>query len=163
MTLYKLTEQLRLLYELAEDPDTDQQALLDTFEGLKGEIEDKADGYAMVNAQLKADEEALKNEIDRLQTRKRAIENNRKRLMQALQQSMEALDIPKMKTQLFSFTIRNNAASVVIDEQYIENIPSEFVKVEMSVDRAGIKEALKAGRDLEGIAHLESSRSLMIR
>jgi len=52
----------------------------------------------------------------------------------------------------------------VIDEQYIENIPTEYLKfAEPEIDKKKIGEALKAGEKLEGIAHLETSKSLRIR
>jgi hypothetical protein len=44
MTLYELTAEYMQLLEIAEDPDTDVQVLLDTMEGVSGEIEEKADG-----------------------------------------------------------------------------------------------------------------------
>ena len=45
-TLYELTEQFQALQDMAYDPEVDEQTLKDTMEGLWGEIEDKADGYA---------------------------------------------------------------------------------------------------------------------
>lgn len=45
-TIYELTEDYLRLLELAEDPDTDPEAFADTLEGLDGEIEIKAEGYA---------------------------------------------------------------------------------------------------------------------
>ena len=47
MKLYELTEQFLALQELAYDPEVDEQTFQDTMEGLWGEIEDKADGYAL--------------------------------------------------------------------------------------------------------------------
>ena len=48
MRLYELTEQFLALQELAYDPEVDEQTFQDTMEGLWGEIEDKADGYAKI-------------------------------------------------------------------------------------------------------------------
>ena len=38
MTLHELTEEFQQLLALAEDPETDEQILADTMEGLEGEI-----------------------------------------------------------------------------------------------------------------------------
>ena len=38
-TLYQLTDDYLTLLEMAEDPDMDEQALMDTMEGIEGEIE----------------------------------------------------------------------------------------------------------------------------
>ena len=46
MTMYELKGEYLLLQELADDPDTDAEVFRDTLEGLLGEIEEKAKGYA---------------------------------------------------------------------------------------------------------------------
>lgn len=164
MTLYELTGQMQELLAMMEDPEIDPQIIEDTMEGLSGEIEDKADGYAKVRVELMAQSASLKAEIDRLTLRRQAIEKNIDRLMTALKTAMIATGKVKFKTELFSFGIQRNPAKVVIDEQYIENVPEEYlIPQEPKVDKAKIKEDLKAGKDLEGIAHLEQDESLRIR
>ena len=64
MTLYELTSDYLTLLEMAEDPDIDIQAFDDTLEGLEGEIEAKADGYAKVITTLNGDAALLKGQED---------------------------------------------------------------------------------------------------
>ena len=164
MTLYELTNDYINLLALAEDPDTDPEVLADTLEGLDGQLEDKADNYAKVIRQIESDVNGLKAEIERLQARKTAAQNNIDRMKANLEQMMIATDKTKFKTELFSFGIQKNPAKVVMDEQYIENVPEEYLKYkDPEIDRKKIAEDLKAGKDLEGIAHLEQSQSLRIR
>lgn len=164
MTLYELTEDYMNLLEMAEDPDTDPEAFADTLEGIEGAIEDKADGYAKVIRTLEGDAAACDAESKRLRNKKIAIENNIKRMKAALQYAMEATGKTKFKTPLFSFGIQKNPAAVVMDEGYIENIPERFlIPQDPVIDKKAIKEALKNGEDLEGLAHLEQSESLRIR
>lgn len=164
MTLYELTNDYINLLALAEDPDTDPEVLADTLEGLDGQLEDKADNYAKVIRQIESDVNGLKAEIERLQARKTAAQNNIDRMKANLEQMMIATDRTKFKTELFSFGIQKNPAKVVMDEQYIENVPEEYLKYkEPEIDRKKLAEDLKAGKDLEGIAHLEQSESLRIR
>ena len=47
-TLYELTADWLALMEMAEDPDIEEDVFMDTLEGIEGEIEIKADGYAKV-------------------------------------------------------------------------------------------------------------------
>ena len=163
-TIYELTSDYLNLLELAEDPDIDEQAFLDTLESIEGELEDKADNYAKVIRSLEADAAACDAEAKRLRAKKQTIENNVKRMKGALQYAMQTTGKVKFKTPLFSFGIRKNPASVVIDEQYIENIPDRFlIPQEPMVDKMAMKEALKAGENLEGICHLERTESLQIR
>ena len=164
MTLYELTNDYINLLALAEDPDTDPEVLADTLEGLDGQLEDKADNYAKVIRQIESDVNGLKAEIERLQARKTAAQNNIDRMKANLEQMMIATDKTKFKTELFSFGIQKNPAKVVMDEQYIENVPEEYLKYkDPEIDRKKIAEDLKAGKDLNGIAHLEQSEPLRIR
>ena len=164
MTLYELNDQFRMLYELAEDPDTDQELLESTLEALEGELEVKADGYARVMRQLEADAANLKLEEKRLATRRTACENNVKRMKQALQYAMEASGKTKFKTELFSFGIQKNPAAVVMDTDQLINIPIKYlIQQDPKIDKTKLKEDLKAGVNLDGIAHLEQSESLRIR
>lgn len=163
-TLYELTEDYLRLLDMAQDPECDLEVFKDTLEGLDYEIEDKADGYAKVIRELTAKAEGLKTEIDRLTNRKKSIETNIENMKRSLENSMILTGKTKFKTDLFSFGIQKNTPSVVIDEQYIENIPEEYlIEQDPKIDKAKIKEDIKAGKDLEGIAHLEQSESLRIR
>lgn len=164
MTLYELSEEYMVLLELAEDPEVDPGTLIDTMEALGGEIEAKADGYAKIIRQMENDVEGLKAEEGRLNHRRKTIENNIKRMKEALAGAMVATGKTKFKTELFSFGIQKNPPTVVMDEQYIENIPAIYlIEQDPRIDKAKIKEDLKAGKDLEGIAHLEQTEGLRIR
>ena len=164
MTLYELTEDYMNLLELAEDPDIDEQAFNDTLEGIEGALEDKAEGYAKVIRTLEGDAAACDAESKRLRNKKQTIENNIKRMKAALQCAMQITGKTKFKTSLFSFGIQKNPAAVVIDEEHLENIPDRFlIPQDPQIDKRAIKEALKAGEDLEGLAHLEQTESLRIR
>lgn len=164
-TLYQLTGQYQFLLSLMEDPDTDPQIIEDSMEAVSGEIEAKADGYAMVRSELMNQSAFLKTEIDRLTARKRAIDRNVDRLTENLQNSMIATGKTKFKTPLFSFSIAKNPPRVVIDDP--DRISEGFlIPQPPEVDTASIKESLKsvdAAASWEGICHLEQGESLRIR
>ena len=161
MTIYELTDEYRQLLLWAEEEELDEQTLQDTLEGLDGEIEAKADGYAKVITQLGLDAAGLKNEIERLFVRKKKIENNIDSMKRTLQFAMEATGKKKFKTQLFSFGIQKNPASLKIDDP--TKIPAGFfIPQEPKIDNAGIKQALKDGIKYDW-CHLESTESLRIR
>lgn len=161
MTLYEMTEDYKYLLSLAEDPDTDPEVLADTLEAMDGEIEYKADGYAKVIRQLEYDSAALDSEMKRIRNRKTSLDRNITRMKQALKDSMEAIGKTKFKTELFSFGIQKNKASVVIDDWKL--LPPDFLKVQDPVpDKTAIYECLRDGFELNG-AHLEQTTSLRIR
>ena len=163
-TLYEIVNDYLTIQHMMEDPDLDPQALADTMEGIEGELEVKADGYAKVIRNMEADIEAIKSEVNRLTDRRKTIEKNIQTLKLALQKSMEITGKTKFKTELFSFGIRNNAPSVIMDESDIRKIPSEYLRIrDPEVDKSKLKDALKNGVDLSGVAHLVSSTSLSIK
>ena len=163
-TLYELTADFMMLLEMAEDPDTDPVAFEDTMEALGLEIEDKADGYAKVIRQLEANVAACKAEIQRLKTAVSTMENNIKRMKENLQDTMEVTGKRKFKTPLFSFNIQKNPPSLVLDEVDTARIPADYlIPQEPKIDTAKLKSDIKAGKDLDGIAHLESGYSLRIK
>lgn len=163
-TLYELTDEYSKLLELAEDPDTDPQVLVDTMDAIGGEIEAKADGYAMVMKELEAQELAIKMEVDRLNNRRLSISNNITCMKRALEAAMRLTGKMKFKTTLFSFGIQKNPPSVVMDETYIENIPEDYLKYkDPDIDKKRILADIKAGKDLTGIAHIVQTESLRIR
>lgn len=160
-TLYELTNDYLTLLDMAEDPDIDPQAFADTLEALGGELEMKADGYARVMKELEGRAATMRFESKRLENGYKTIERNIDRMKHALQDSMVATDKRKFKTDLFSFSIRKNPASVVIDRE--TSIPPEFlIPQDPKIDKKAIKAAIDRGDDIT-FAHLEQGESLIIR
>lgn len=161
MTLYQLTDNFKQVLEMAQDPSIDPQAIADTLEGIGGEIEDKADGYAKVIKELEADSDKLTAEITRLTDRKKALQNNIKRMKESLTAAMQATGKIKFKTDLFSFNVQKNPPTLVIDDE--TKIPKEYyIPQEPKLDTTVIKELLKSGTEL-GFAHLEQGEGVRIR
>lgn len=165
LTLYELTQEYTELLAMLEDPEMDEQVIADTLEGLSGEIEAKADGYARVIKQMDADSKAIKAEEERLYNRRKSLENRISYLKNRLQYAMELTGSTKIKTELFNIGIQKNPAKVVIDDP--TKIPEGFlIQQDPKVDTAAIKESLKSEDEApiwDGIAHLEQSESLRIR
>jgi hypothetical protein len=166
-SLYELTGDYAKFAEIAQqgDLDDDMQAMLDdALANLADDIEVKLEGYAKVIKNFESDIEGLKKEEDRLAGKRKTLENRVKSMKTAMRDAMIATGKLKVKGDLFSFTVRNNAPSVVMDEQYIENIPEKYlIPQEPKIDRKLLAEDIKSGADLEGIAHLESSQSILIK
>lgn len=162
MTLYELTADYENLLHLAEDPDTDPQILKDTMEAIEGEIEEKADAYAMIMKELEAQELALKMETDRLTNRRLAISNNITCLKRGLEAAMRITGRTKFKTTLFSYNIQKNPASVVVDVPW-EQLPEDFLKYkDPDIDKTKLKKALQDGAEIDGV-RLVQTESLRIR
>jgi len=160
-TLYELTSDWLELLTLLEDG-ADEEVIQDTLEGIDYEIEVKAEGYAKLIRQLESDAAGLKTEIQRMTDRKKALENNAKRLKDNLQKAMEITGKEKFKTDLFSFNIQNNPPSFRMDANSVYDIPDEFlIYKEPEIDTVKAKKYLKENEAEWG--HLEQGRSLRIR
>lgn len=165
MSLYRLSLEYEYLMSIADDPDMDPQVFEDTMEGLSGEIEDKADSYAKVIANLTALSNGLKSEADRLTARRRAIDNNIDRMKANLKAAMLLTGKTKFKTELFSFGIQKNPPKVVIDDPS-RIYPEYLIEQDPKVDTMAIRNALKDDAEAplwEGIAHLEQTEGVRIR
>lgn len=162
-SIYEITQDYLTILEMMELPELDAQTLRDTMEGIDGEFEIKADGYAKVLKEIEASIEAIDKEKERLAERSKTLKENAKKLKATLQGAMETIGKTKFKTDLFSFGIQKNPVALVIDENDVKKFPRKYIKVERSIDKTALKEALKNGAEFEGLAHLEQSESLRIR
>ena len=54
-SLYEISAEMQELMDWLNDPETDEQAIADTLEGLQFELEQKAEGYCKIIRQFEAD------------------------------------------------------------------------------------------------------------
>lgn len=158
MTLYEMRQNTNALYELLQNEDIDEQTFNDTLEAMgTGE---KIEGYCQIIKQLKADEEALKKEIDRLSAKKKAAENGQDRMKSALTDFMAAAGKTKDKVGTFSISMRETASVNIINEL---DIPERFLIPQMpKADKKAIKEAIENGEAVDG-AELIFKKGVTIR
>ncbi len=162
-TLYEITgDYLRLLEMLEEEESIDLQAFNDTLEGIEGEFEIKADGYARVLKELKAEAGKYDAEIQRMTTRRDSLNNRSKMIKKHLYESMKATGKTKFKTDLFSFSIRGNGGkqSMEITDKE-KNIPKMYMK--RVPDNEKIRKALESGENLSFAMLKERGEHLVIR
>lgn len=149
--LYDLTGEFQSLYELATNEE-DQQAFLDTLEGLKGELEVKAGGYVYVIKQLMMEAEECDKVIEAFSAKKSARLNNVKRMKEALLNAMDVAEIESLKAGDYTLKIAKNGGlqPLKIDG----DVPDSFSKVIVQPDNDRIRKALVEGQELD-FAHLE--------
>lgn len=159
--MYELTSDYLEVLELASNPEIDPQAITDTLEAINAEIEIKAENTAKVMRELEGMAAALKAEEQRMNARRKSIENNVERIKAGLYNAMKATNKTKFRTDLFSFNIQKNPAKLVIDDE--SKIPKKyFVPQPAKLDTAKLRDDLKAGA-VRKYAHLEQGESLRIK
>ena len=148
MTLFDLTAEYKAILAIAEDEETDPDIIAFHLEEIGGKIEDKADSIAYILTQLQGDVETLKKEEERLQNRRKSIENNALKLKLYLETAMRETNKLKFKTTYHSFGIQKNPPSVsVFDDR---SIPERFlIPQEPKIDKRAILAELKAGEEFD--------------
>lgn len=162
--IYEIKNEFNTLWSIIEDDTLPEEDVLDAFKTATEDLAEKFENCCKYIKNVEADIAGLKDEIDRLQAKKKAKENAIDRLKGLMQQALEASGDKKLPCGTFTVSIQNNPESVALDEQYVENFPVEYLKFkEPEVDKKKLKEDLKAGKDLGGLAHLVQTSSLRIR
>lgn len=163
LTLYDLKGEWRALAEKLADMDLDAQTIADTLEAsdIQCALEEKAQGYEMVARSFEAPIPMIDAEIKRLQALKKASQNRADALRKRLHDAMIELQIEKIKAPLFE--IRRQRNPVAVEVYNPELVPFEFWKTpQPEIDKAGLKAALQAGKEIEG-ARLTQSEGLRVK
>ena len=160
-TMYELTDNFMAVLEMASDPEIPPEAIADTLEGIEGEIELKAQSYAIIIKELEGEAVKLKTEETRLLSKRKSLEKNIKRIKDNLFNAMKITGKEKFKTDLFSFGIQKSPAKLVIDDSSL--IPEKYyVEQAPKLDEQRLKSDLKSGIECE-YAHLEQGEHVRIR
>lgn len=163
-SIYELTTEFMTLWALMEDGNLDDEALAGAFDVATEDLSYKLEGYCKFIKNLESDIAGLKAEEIRLKTRRQTMENTVTRAKEAMKVAMLTAGEKKLPAGSFTVSVQANPPKVVMDEQYIENIPEKYLThPEPEINKKAMLEDLKAGADLDGIAHLETGESVRIR
>lgn len=162
MTLYELTEQIRILSEQEwVDPDTGEilnEDVANALNALTISRDEKIENIGLWIKDTIAEAEAIKEEKRKLEIRQR----QKERLAESLKRYLDyALAGQKFSSPRVAISFRNVVnGKTVIDDPTL--IPMEFQKVVTEPIKSEISKAIKAGMDVPG-AHLEDSHSVIVR
>lgn len=157
LTLFQIAAEYRHITDVLMDSGADEQTLKDTLEGEAWPLELKAQNYGFVIRNMEATAAAIKDAEKQMKARREAIEKRVMHLTERLKTGLEIAGISKLETPHFALTIKKNPPGVDIFEPGL--VPAEFMRQPEppppAPDKAAIKEALKAGREVPGamLAH----------
>lgn len=172
------------LYQLTSEQQRIEDLLLENGGELTPEIEDalasnnealtaKVDGYNHIFRRLEALAAGAKAEKDRLAKLQRSAENAARALKEHLAAVMEAQGIDKLESATCKIGWRHTTSVEVTDadallkpyakviEALKANIPA-WVKVEVSISKTALRDAIEAGEALIGAA-ITDNKSIQIR
>ena len=163
-TLYEIDNALRDVIErgFSVDPDTGE-VLFDS--GDLGALQDalgaKLEGCALWMKEQKALAAAIREEERALAARRKAIEGRLEQMDAYVTGALRSFDGMRYETPRAALGVRRSARAVV---DVPEALPDGFVEavVTRKVDKAKIKRALAAGKEVPG-AHLETRLNLQLK
>lgn len=162
--LYELTGEYTALLMALESAETDEQreAIWQDMDTIEFDITDKAEAYARIIRNCKADVDAYKAEIDRLSQRKKTAEGIVQRLENRLLDSMETLDVGEIHTSIGKWKLQLNPWSCQITDE--AQVPEEYrIPQPDKIDRAAMLRHFKeTGECLPG-ADFVRSKSVRFR
>lgn len=160
MNLYELKEEyLKTLDSIEVDEETGEVLGMDLVDLLDGAFEEKAESVALYIKELLSDAKAIREEEKALADRRAAKERKAEALKDYLANTLLALGKQKLETPKVALGFRKSTVVEISDESLI---PAEFIKVKPSVDKAGVKAALKDGAFIPG-AELKDQQNLQIK
>ncbi len=157
---------LPVLYEIAKDykdaleelTDIEDEAVVDTLEGLKGTLETKSENIIKYTQNLNSTIHAMKEAEKSMAERRKKLEKKVLGIKQYVKNVMEENQINKIETVNFDLSIRKNPPKAVIEDQ--EMIPKDFVETHITekININKVKEELKKGASVQGARLVQETR-----
>lgn len=157
---------LPVLYEIAKDykdaleelTDIEDEAVVDTLEGLKGTLETKSENIIKYTQNLNSTIHAMKEAEKSMAERRKKLEKKVLGIKQYVKNVMEENQINKIETVNFDLSIRKNPPKAVIEDQ--EMIPKDFVETHVTekININKVKEELKKGASVQGARLVQKTR-----
>lgn len=158
LKLYEISDHISKLNEMLENG---EEGLEDTLESLDMAFEDKVESILKFWRSKKVEAEAIKAEETRLADRRKRVEKEAEWLHQYVEREMVRLGKEKIKSPLFTVSMRLNPPSVSVLDKSL--IPSAYFTVsEPTLSKSKILEEYKAGNIVPGV-EIRQLRSLQIR
>ena len=139
MRLYEITDEVLLAYENIDEENGNGREALAYWQA---EFDYKLENCAKAVQNLRAEEEALRNEAQRLLARAGTAKTRVQSLKEYIQNQMERVGLKKAKAGLFSFNIQNSPLRVDINDEGL--VPQEFwSRTQVIFDKKKIGEHIK--------------------
>lgn len=169
-TLFNISEDILALENLLIENDGEigndaVEAAIDSWFAELGDARNsKLESYAYLIRAISEDAAAIKNEVDRLKARQKAMENRATHLQQRLENFFRVHNLDRIETTNFTFAMQKSGGKpkVLLNEYFAENpveLPEGLRRVKFEADLIAIRERLEANDpSVADIASLEESQ-----
>lgn len=167
MHLYELSNDYQKVWDLMDNPDIPEDAILDTLEGIQGEIKVKAVDIACFIKDLRATVAAFKAEEDTLKKRRQTIEKRTESLTDYLAKYLQMGDLTEVKDPRASISFRASKATRVTNPDELlawakVNRPAWVTVPDPIVSIMAVRDALKKGEEVPG-AEIVTNQNIQIK
>lgn len=159
--LYELTNSWIQVNRLFDDEEIDIDVLTDTLESIEEPIKEKIENIGKLIAKYQSDSEALKAEAKRLTERASRATKQIEMLKEYISENLKRANIERVEGKLFTFSFRKSTAVNVTDPDMVPDLFKK-TKVEVTIDKKLLAEALKNGESITG-AELQENKNLQIK
>ena len=138
--------------KLSEESGLDDDELMDTLDG-ELDLADRLRSLIRKRRHLLADADALKGMIREMTERKLRLEKTADAISNAVVHAMSEAGIRKLSAPDFTVSLGQGKPPLAGAESLDPTLlPDRFVRIERTVNRTALREALDAGEDLAGIS-----------
>lgn len=161
MNLYNLSEEYeKILSEVIYNEDTGEIdcTSLQRLDDIKDAVENKAKAISSYIKNIDAQRIAISNAIDDMRFREKAIQSRIGSMKHYLLSNMERLGIDKIESPFFDIHLKKNPCKVDITNA--DEIPDDYkkAKVELTIDKLMIRDAIKQGKEVPGAKLIQTNR-----
>ena len=168
MTIFEISNEFIALESLLNEDDYDcetgefidnSELIAKLFDDISLTMNDKLDSTQRYILSLLAESDTLTKEAQRLQARKKGIDNKAERLKGLILQSLITTKQDKIKTALYNFAIRTTESVSILN---VDELDRKYLKMKLEPDKIAIKKAIKDGIEVSG-AEMQENKSLGVR
>ena len=161
--LFNLVGQYQQVYDMITDPEIEEQVVLDTLEGLAGEISDNAAQLVPILNRLDMEIEACKKQQAEWTARRKVRENGQARLKAMIMAAMDAMGVKELDAGGVTFKTQNVGGQLAIEYVDGVTVPEKYTKISIETDNKLVRAALDAGEELPFAHFAPRGRTLKIK
>jgi transcriptional regulator of heat shock response len=160
MGIYKIGSAFQSIVDMHANGDLTDEQLKEALVALEESKVEKCGNAICYLNMLKHGIEDMKDEEKRIATMRKSLESRAKNLENAFAYVLKNMGDKEVITKYGVMKVCKNPPSVVIDD--LSKVPTKFQhqKIEVTLDKVAIKNAIKAGEEVAG-CHIEQSEKLV--
>ena len=159
-SIYNVDSAFQSIVNMHADGDLTDEQLKEALVALEESKVEKCGNAICYLNMLKHGIEDMKAEEKRINTMRKSLESRAKNLENAFAYVLKNMGDREIITKYGVMKVRKNPPAVVVDD--LSKVPTKFQhqKIEVTLDKVAIKNAIKAGEEVAG-CHIEQSEKLV--